>query len=219
LFRIAGILTWLSIAATVLGQSRPVADTGSTPSLVPAVASLQIKGKVTVNQRLIGEASSVIADGDRVETGPFAAARISDRGVSLYLPENSCLEYGGQQFEICNCGSAEVSARKPVSLMFKDRDLVVSPEGPSTTFAVSVTGNDLDLVNQAGIVKVVSNGGTLTQVNSHSSHSLAGFGCRTPINHFSSAAGAAAAIAAPAVVAGVVISRSTNRQPVSSLAP
>ena len=218
MFRISGILTWLFIAATVLGQAGPVANTGSTGSLVPGVASLQIKGKVTVNQRFLGEASSVIADGDRVETGPFAVAR-SAPGVSLCLPENSGLKYGGEQLEICNCGSAEVNVRKPVSLMFRDRNLVVSSEGPNTAFAVSITGNDVDVVNQAGTIKVVSNDGILTQVNSHSSQSLAGFGCWTPVNNFSSAAGGAAAIAAPAVVAGVVISGVTNRQPVSSLAP
>lgn len=219
MFKTAGILTFWFIAEMAFGQTSAIVGTGSPPSLVSATASLQIKGKVTVNQQPLGQTSMVIAGGDRVETGPSATARISAPGLSVYLPENSCLKYGGEQLEICNCGSAEVSARKPVSLTFRERDLVVSSQDSNAAYAVSVAGNDLEVVNQAGIVKVVSNGSILAQLNPRSSRSLAGLGCRTPINNFSSAAGAAAAIAAPAAIAGIVILRSTNRQPVSSLAP
>lgn len=216
--RTAGILTLLSLAAMSFAQSGADGGTGSSPSFVSS-ASLQIKGMVSVNQQRIADASTVIAEGDRVETGSFAAARISAPGLSVYLPENSCLKYGGQELEICNCGSAEVNARKPVSLMFRDRDLIVSTQGGNAAFAVSVAGNDLSVVNQAGIVSVTRSGAVLTQLNSHSSRSLTGLGCRIPVNSFNSTAGTAAAIAAPASISGIVILRSTNRQPVSSLAP
>jgi hypothetical protein len=218
-FRPIAILTLLSLAAIAHSQNGAAPGPGSPQPLVSESASLQIKGKVRVNQQLIGDPTSVIAEGDRVETGPFAAARISAPGMSVYLPANSCVTYGDQQLEVCNCGSVQVSARKPVSLVFRDRDLVVSSQGQNAAFTMSVAGSDLELVNQAGITNVVRSGTVLTRLSSPASHSLAGLGCRMTVNHYSSAAGAAAAIATPAAIAGVAIMRATNRQPVSSIAP
>lgn len=220
MFRTVVILALLCLAVAACAQTGATRTTRSPQALVSEEsASLQIKGKVRVNQQLIGDPTSVIGEGDRVETGPFAAARISAPGMSIYLPANSCVTYGGQQLEVCNCGSVQVSARKPVSLVFRDRDLVVSSQGQNAAFTMSVAGSDLELVNQEGITNVVRSGTVLTRLSSPTSHSLAGLGCRMTVNNYSSAAGAAAAIATPAAIAGVAIMRTTNRQPVSSLAP
>jgi hypothetical protein len=219
-FRPIAILTLLSLAAIAHSQNGAAPGPGSPQPLVSEEsASLQIKGKVRVNQQLIEGPTSVIGEGDRVETGPFAAARISAPGMSVYLPANSCVTYGGQQLEVCNCGSVQVSARKPVSLVFRDRDLVVSSQGQNAAFTMSVAGSDLEVVNQEGTTNIVKSGTVLTRLSSPASHSLAGLGCRMTANNYSSAAGAAAAIATPAAIAGVAIMRATNRQPVSSIAP
>lgn len=220
MFKTVVMMTWLCLAISACGQTAATPGGGSSQTFVSQQsATLQSMGEVKVDERFVADTSTVIAEGDRVETGPFAAARISAPGLAVYLPANSCVTYRGQQLDVCNCGSVQVSARKPVSVMFKDQDLLVSSQTQNGVFTVSAAGTDLEVVNQEGITSVVKSGTVLSRLSAHASQSLAGLGCRMTVNHFSSAAGAAAAIAAPAAIAGVVIWRSTTRQPVSSLAP
>jgi len=59
LLRIAGIWTWLSMARTALGQMGSVTGTGSTPSLVSGVRSLQINDGILA--QLISHSSRSLA--------------------------------------------------------------------------------------------------------------------------------------------------------------
>ena len=99
-------------------QSAPLLPESKSPgtSSASAAASLQISGLVTVNQRLVTELASSVLKQDRIETASSAAARISARSLSLYPPANSCLTFGGREFELCNCGSVDVNAGAPAAI-------------------------------------------------------------------------------------------------------
>src|SRR5437016_8661584 len=92
------ILTCFAAAAIASAQQRGSGTPASPPTLVTASpASLQIVGNVTVNKRAVNETTSTIFAGDRIETASSAVVRISAPGLALYMPENSCLTYSGQQ--------------------------------------------------------------------------------------------------------------------------
>jgi hypothetical protein len=151
------------------------------------------------------------------------------------VPENSCLKYNGQEVDLCNCGSVDVNSVRPVSVRFRVRELVVSSQGQSSAFAVSVSGSDLEVSNHQGAMAITKGGSVLTTLSSSVSKSFAGLGCADPsVSHATAkqrtaAAGTAAAgtatawtlaaLSAPAALSAAMLARSSNRVPLSSLKP
>src|SRR5579859_470782 len=150
LLKSSAIAMFFSAAIVAAPQENMAAKPERPTTLVTgSPASLQITGNVKVNQQLVTDPASTIFVGDRIETASSAAVRISAPGLAVYLPANSCLTYSGQELEMCNCGSVDVNALKPVSVIFRDRELVVSSQGGSA-FTMSVTNRDLEVINRQG---------------------------------------------------------------------
>jgi hypothetical protein len=201
------------------------AKPGSSTTLVTGNhASLQITGHIKVNQQPARDPTSTIFTGDRIETASSAAVRISAPGLAAYLPANSRLTYSGQELEMCNCGSVDVNALKPVSVIFRDRDLAVSSQGGSA-FTMSVANRDLEFIDRRDTTEIAKNCSILTRLGTNRTRSFAGLGCTAIATYVGlsgaglSTVGAAAAVAAPAAIANAITRNSTNRPPLSSTNP
>lgn len=206
--------------AAAYAQEAASSRAGSSSTSVPGhPASLQIKGGVTLNQRALSDVTNTVIAGDRIETGSAAVARISAPGLSIYVPENSCLKYNGQELELCNCGSVNVNSVQPVSVNLPESGVVVSSEGQDAAFTVSAAGRDLKLLSHHGVTEIARNGSLLTKLGASASRSFAGLGCTSPGMSRATAAGTAAALAAPAVITAAVLARTAKRTPLSSLNP
>jgi hypothetical protein len=191
-----------------------------SPTSVPVgPATLLVTGHVKVNKQPVSQLTSTVFKGDQIETASGAAARVSAPGLSVYLPANSCLAYSGQELEMCNCGSIDVNAMKPVSVIYRDRELVVSSGNPNSAFTMSVTGRDLHVLTHNGSAEVARSGSILTRVISGSSRSFAGLGCVAAVAIPFSSAGVAAAAAVPAVISTAVIKAGAQRPQLSSTTP
>lgn len=206
-------------AAAAARQNTPAQNEGHPTSVRAAAATLLITGAVRVNDQPVSEATSTVFSGDRIETLAGGVARVSLPGLSLYLPANSCLGYGGQQLELCNCGSIDVNAMKSVSVSYRAREIVISSGDAPVAFTMSVADRDLWLVNRLGSTKIARSGAVLSKVTSTGSHSFAGLGCAVAATSASSRAGIAAAAAAPAVLSTAIIKAESKRQPLSSTTP
>ena len=198
-------------------QVTPLPAKGPATSVPANPATLLVAGVVRVNKQPAGQATSTLFSGDQIETDAAAAARISAPGMSIYLPANSCLKYGGQELELCNCGSIDVNAMKPVSIIYRERELAVSSQ-PNSTFTMSVAGRDLQILSRTGSTEVTRSGSIVTHVVSGSSRSLAGLGC-VGAAAIPSHVGIAAAVAAPAVISSAVIKAAAQRPSLSSTTP
>ena len=209
--------------ASAAGAQRAPQETEGQRTFVPRnPATLLISGDVTVNNRKVWQQTSTVFAGDRIETAPGAVARVSAPGMSVYLPANSCLGYGGERLEMCNCGSIDVNAMKPLSVVYKARKLLISSTDTSAAFTMSVAGNDLELVTRNGSTSIAQNGSVISNLTAGVTRSFAGLGCAAPVttvSSFSSRAGVAAAAAAPAAISAAVIKTESKRSPLSSTTP
>lgn len=212
----AAVLVLLAASARPQ-QVAPLPTKGPATSVRVNPATLLITGVVRVNKQPAGQATSTLFSGDQIETDSAAAARISAPGISIYLPANSCLKYRGQELELCNCGSIDVNAMKPVSVIYRERELAVSSQ-PNSTFTMSVAGRDLQILSRTGSTEVTRSGSIVTHVVSGNSRSLAGLGC-VGAAAIPSSVGIAAAVAAPAVISGAVIKAAAQRPSLSSTTP
>ena len=181
-------------------------------------ATLIINGSVSVNKHALTQMMNTVFKGDRIETASSGAARVSAPGLAVYLPANSCLTYSGQELEMCNCGSIDVNSSKPVSVIYRDRELVVSSES-NAAFTMSVADSDLHLVNRIGSMEVAKSGTILSRVAAGGTRSFAGLGCVAAAATFPLNGGVAAAAAAPAIISTAVIKQSSQRPPLSSTTP
>lgn len=204
---------------TAARQTAPAETKGPATSVPADAATLLVTGSVKVNNQPVMQSTSTIFQGDLIQTSSDSIARVSAPGLSIFLPANSCLSYVGRQLEMCNCGSMDVNAMKPVSVIYRARELVVSSAESSTAFSISVAGRDLRLINRQGSTEVARKGSILSKVTSSGSHSFAGLGCATAPTAISSTAGITAAAAAPAAIATALIKAESKRQPLSSTTP
>lgn len=212
----------LAGASTAGAQSVRQDTEGQRTSVPRNPATLLISGDVTVNNRKVWQQTSTVFAGDRIETAPGAVARVSAPGLSVYLPANSCLGYGGDLLEMCNCGSIDVNAMKPLSVAYKARKLLISSTEPNAAFTMSVAGHDLELVSRNGSTSIAQDGSVVSKVTAGVTRSFAGLGCVAPAPmflRFSSHAGVAAAAAAPAAISVAVIKTESRRPPLSSTTP
>ena len=120
---------------------------------------------------------------------------------------------------MCSCGSVDVNAMKPVSVVFHDRELVVSSQEPNSAFTLNAFGPDLELINRRGTAEVARSGSILTKLGPGSSRSFAGLGCATAVPDAAVVAGHVAALAAPAMISTAVIKATANRSAISSFNP
>lgn len=216
--RLIAILLLVASALSVAAQrSGQLEETSSGPSVPNTTATLIITGAVTVNGHALTQTMNTVFKGDRIETASSGVARVSAPGLAVYLPANSCLTYSGEQLEMCNCGSIDVNSTKPVSVIYRDRELVVSSES-NAAFTMSVADRDLHLVNRLGSTEVAKSGTILSRV-AGGTRTFAGLGCvvaaaTIPVNR-----GVAAAAAAPAIISTAVIKSSSQRPPLSSTTP
>lgn len=223
--RFAVLRSPLILALIVLPAVSAAQQTTSPETKRPATsvrgeaATLLITGSVKVNNQPVRQSTSTVFQGDQIQTAFDGIARISAPGLSIYLPANSCISYGGGQLDMCNCGSLDVSAMKPVSVIYRARQLVVSSADSSAAFSVSVAGHDLLLTNRQGSAEIARKGSVLSKVTSTGSRSFAGLGCAATTTAISSSAGIAAAAATPAAIAIALIKAESNRQPLSSTTP
>lgn len=217
--RIFILLLIAGCAVAAAQQNTPAKNEGHPTSVRAGAATLLITGAVRVNNQPVFEATSTVFTGDRIETLAGAVARVSLPGLSVYLPANSCLGYGGQQLELCNCGSIDVNAMKSVSVTYRAREIVISSGDAPAAFTMSVADRDLWLVNRLGSTEIARSGAVLSKVRSTGSHSFAGLGCAVAATSASSRAGIAAAVAAPAVLSTAIIKAESKRQPLSSTTP
>jgi hypothetical protein len=178
---------------------------------------LIIDGGVSVNDHVLTQTMNTVFKGDRIETASSGTARISGPGLAVYLPANSCLTYNGQELEMCNCGSIDVNSSKPVSVIYRDRGLVVSSESKAA-FTMSVADRNLQLVNRLGSTEVTKSGTILSRVAA-GSRTFAGLGCVAAAATIPLNKGVAAAAAAPAIISIAVIKQSSQRPPLSSTTP
>ena len=205
-------------ALSAAGQRHAQPETTSPgPSVLNTPATVIITGGVSVNSHQLTQNMNTVFKGDRIETGSSGTARVSAAGLAVYLPANSCLTYSGQQLEMCNCGSIDVNSSKPVSIVYRQRDLVVSSESDAA-FTMSLADRDLQLVNRVGTMQIEKSGTTLSRVASAGARSFAGLGCVAP-SAVPFRSGVAAAAAAPAVISTAVIKSSSQRAPLSSTTP
>lgn len=222
MLKASAILLVCATSCVALAQEHVTSAPDSGTSLTSSSASLatlQVTGHVIVNQHPVTDATSMVVKGDRIQTASAAAARISAPGLSLYLASNSCLTYGGEEFEMCSCGSVDVNAMKPVSVVFHDRELVVSSQEPNSAFTLNAFGPDLELINRRGTAEVARSGSILTKLGPGSSRSFAGLGCATAVPDAAVVAGHVAALAAPAMISTAVIKATANRSAISSFNP
>ena len=219
LFKTFAIVLLIASSALAAAQRNalPAAE-GPPTSVLGGPATLLITGRVKVNKQPVAQATTTVLKGDRIETSSAAAARVSAPGLTVYLPANSCLTYSGQQLEICNCGSIDVNAMKPISVIYRERELVVSSEKPNSAFTMSVMGRDLQVLSRQGSTEVARSGSIVSRVMSGSSGSFAGLGC-VAAAAIPSSAGIAAAAAAPALISGAVIKATAQRPTLSSTTP
>ena len=217
MLKISPIAMFFAAVTLAAVQQSAAAKPGSPTTLVTGnPASLQITGHVEVNQPPAADPTSTIFAGDRIEAASSGAVRISAPGLAVYLPANSCPTYGGQELEMCNCGSVDESALKPVPVIFRDRELVVSSQGGSA-FTMSVANRDLEDINRLGTTEIAESGSMLTRPGTNTTRSVAGLGCTAIATYAGlagaglSTVGAAAAVAAPAAIANAVTKNSTNR--------
>ena len=204
---------------TIAQQSVSPEIKRSATSVRGDAATLLITGSVKVNNHLVLQSTSTVFQGDQIQTASDGIARVSAPGLSIYVPANSCISYGGAQLEMCNCGSLDVNAMKAVSVIYRARELVVSSTDSSAAFSISVADRDLRLINRRGSTQVARSGSTLSKVTSSGSRSFAGLGCAAAPPTISSTAGIAAAAAAPAAIATALIKAESKRQPLSSTTP
>ena len=221
----------LSVCSIVaLAQRGSSSDAGSSSTSVPGnPASLQVKGTVSINQRPVSDLTATVFAGDRIATANGAVARISAPGLSIYVPENSCVKYNGRQLELCNCGSVDVNAVGPVRVSFPAREIVVTSEGANAAFAMSAAGGDLEISSRQGTTAISKSGLVLTKLGSSAPQSFAGLGCPDPRSaerklEKTAATGTAAAwtaiaLTAPAVLTATVLARNSKRAPLSSSNP
>jgi hypothetical protein len=200
-------------------QSTPGKNEGHPTSVRSGAATLLIMGAVRVNDQPVSEATSTVFTGDRIQTLAGAAARVWLLGLSVYLPVNSCLGYGGQQLELCNSGSIDVDAMKSVSVTYRAREIVISSVDLPVAFTMTVAERDLWLVNRVGSSEIARSGAVLSKVTPTGSHSFAGLGCAVAATSASSCAGIAAAVAVPPVLSTAIIKAELKRQPLSSTTP
>lgn len=220
--RALSILLLATSALPVAAQSNAKSQTtGSGSSVLNTPATLIISGSVSVNSQALTQSMNTVFKGDRIQTAASGVARVSAPGLALYLPANSCLTYNGQQLEMCNCGSLDVNSTKPVSITYRDRELVVSSES-NAAFTMSVADRDLHLVNRMGAMEIAKSGTTLSRVAAAGPRSFAGLGCvaaaAVPLRSLGTS-GVAAAAAAPAAISAAVIKSSSQRPPLSSTTP
>jgi hypothetical protein len=214
----------LILALIILPTVSTAQQTTSSEAKWPATsvrgeaATLLITGSVKVNNRPVMQSTSTVFQGDQIQTAFDGIARISAPGLSIYLPANSCISYGGRQLEMCNCGSLDVNAMKPVSVIYRSRELVISSADSNAAFSISIVGHDLLLTDRQGSTEVARKGSVLSKGTSTGSRSFAGLGCAAT-TAISSRAGIAAAAAAPAAIATALIKAESNRQPLSSTTP
>jgi hypothetical protein len=214
------VLALIVLPALSAAQQTTSPETkGPATSVRGEAATLLITGSVKVNNQPVMQSTSTVFQGDQIQTAFDGIARISAPGLSIYLPANSCISYGRRQLEMCNCGSLDVSAMKPVAVIFRSRELVVSSADSNAAFSISVAGHDLLLTNRQGSTEVARKGSVLSKATSIGSRSFAGLGCAAPTTATSSSAGIAAAAAAPAAIAIALIKAESNRQPLSSTTP
>lgn len=199
-------------------RTAPPETKGPTTFVRGEAATLLITGSVRVNNQLVMQPTSTVFQGDQIQTLSDGIARISALGLSIYLPANSCISYRDGQLEMCNCGSLDVNAMKPVSVIYRARELVVSSADSNAAFSISVAGHDLLLTNRQGSTEVARKGSVLSKVTSTELQSFVGLGCAAT-TAISSRAGIAAAVAAPAAIATALIKAESKRQPLSSTTP
>jgi hypothetical protein len=171
-----------------------------------------------VNHRPVTELTSTVFDGDQIQTSDHAAARVSAPGLSVYLPANSCLKYRGNEFEMCSCGSVDIIAMRPASVIYREKDLVVSSASPDSAFSVSLAGRDLRVGISKGYAEVAHSGSVLEKLASGSSKSFAGLGCSLGAVSVPASLGRTAITTAPAAISAAVI-KAEHRAPLSSITP
>jgi hypothetical protein len=214
MLKASAILLVSAASCVALAQEHVTSAADSGTSLTSGSASratLQVTGNVIVNPHPVTDATSVVVKGDRIQTASAAAARISAPGLSLYLASNSCLTYRGQEFEMCSCGSLDVNAMKPASVVFHDRELVVSSQEPHSAFALNAFGPDVELINRHGTAEVAKSGSILTKLGPGSSRSFADSGCATAVPDADVVAGHVTALAGSTMISIAVIKATANR--------
>jgi hypothetical protein len=109
---------------------------------------------------------------------------------------------------------------RPVSIIFRDRELVVSSQEQKSAFTLSVLGHDLEVVNRRGTAEIAKSGSILAKLGPGVSRSFAGLGCTTAVASAAAvAAGRTALMAAPAMISTAVIKADTNRSTISTFKP
>lgn len=115
-------------------------------------AMLKGRGVVKVNGSPV-PASYTVYGGDQIMTGANASVHLLARGVSITLPEDSSILYGGRQLEV-RSGRVLLTTTAASGMKARLGALTIVPAGRNARFQLASTSERLALAALDGALKV-----------------------------------------------------------------